>query len=124
MGNLNPAKRTIFIDEIISVIFEQSEHLIKKPVCPDKFIWKGQEYIIGELINEWQDFSPNDSSSANPNEPLLKKDAVKGSFGVGRFYFRVRTTDCRVFDLYYDRKIKNVSSTEGFWVLYQEILNL
>ena len=51
----------------------------------------------------------------------LERANVKGSLGVGRFYFRVRTADLRVFDLYYDRSIMNAFNTGGFWVLFQEL---
>lgn len=59
--------------------------------------------------------------SRNMKDAHLERANVKGSLGVGRFYFRVRTTDLRVFDLYYDRSIKNTFNTGGFWVLFQEL---
>jgi hypothetical protein len=47
--------------------------------------------------------------------------AERGSLGVGRFYFRVRVDTGQVFDLYYDRLIKDVDDRLGHWFLYREL---
>jgi len=47
--------------------------------------------------------------------------AERGSLGVGRFYFRVRVESGQVFDLYYDRHIKDVDDRLGHWLLYREL---
>jgi hypothetical protein len=47
--------------------------------------------------------------------------AVRGSLGVGRFYLRVRVDTGQVFDLYYDRLIKDVDDRLGHWFLYREL---
>lgn len=41
--------------------------------------------------------------------------------GVGRHYFRVRTDDGRVFDLYYDRAPKDTADRKGSWHLLMEM---
>jgi len=46
---------------------------------------------------------------------------MRVSWGVGRFYFRVRTDHGRVFDLYYDRSPKNVNDRLGGWFLWREL---
>jgi hypothetical protein len=45
----------------------------------------------------------------------------RGSWGVGRFYLRVRTESGRVFDLYYDRAPKSIDDRKGVWILYWEM---
>jgi hypothetical protein len=40
---------------------------------------------------------------------------------VGRFYFRVRSETGQVFDLYYDRAIKDADDRLGHWFLYREV---
>ena len=47
--------------------------------------------------------------------------ASRGSLGVGRFYFRVRVDSGRVFDIYYDREIRDVDDRLGHWFLYREL---
>jgi hypothetical protein len=45
----------------------------------------------------------------------------RGSWGVGRFYFRVKTEAGNIFDLYYDRSPKNVDDRKGGWYLFREL---
>jgi hypothetical protein len=47
--------------------------------------------------------------------------SARGSWGVGRFFFRVQTNVGRVFDLYYDRAPKGTNQRKGQWVLYREM---
>ncbi len=51
----------------------------------------------------------------------LKKARRRGSWGVGRFYFRLETEGGRVFDLYYDRAPKDAGDRRGQWVLWREL---
>ena len=45
----------------------------------------------------------------------------RGSWGVGRDYYRVHTTDQRVFDLYFDRAPKGSDQRKGAWFLFREV---
>ena len=58
----------------------------------------------------------------------------RGSLNVGRFYFRVRVRPAvelpdntsehlneQIFDIYYDRAMKNVDERKGQWLLYREL---
>jgi hypothetical protein len=121
MSTNKSSRKAGFIGEIISVEFKRPGFILKNPECPDKFIWRGEPYIIAELLNEWHDFTRRDKYSGNMRDAHLIRASAKGSLGVGRFYFRVLTIDNRIFDLYFDRSIKNVYETGGFWVLFQEI---
>jgi hypothetical protein len=47
--------------------------------------------------------------------------ARRGSWGVGRFYFRVRTDREEVFDLYYDREPESAGDRAGHWFLWREV---
>jgi hypothetical protein len=47
----------------------------------------------------------------------------RGSWGVGRFYFRVKLEDGRVFDLYYDRAPQGVDRRKGTWFLFRELMD-
>ena len=101
--------------------FEKPVLFTKKPDCPDNFSWQGKTFRITELISEWQDFTRKGKYSRNMKDAHLERANIKGSLGVGRFYFRVLTNEGRVFDIYYDRSIKNTFETDGFWVLFQEL---
>jgi hypothetical protein len=45
----------------------------------------------------------------------------RGSLNVGRFYFRVHVDTGQVFDIYYDRAMKNVDERKGQWFVYREL---
>ena len=45
----------------------------------------------------------------------------RGSWGMGRDYYRVRTDTGQVFDLYYDRATKKAGDRKGAWFLYREM---
>ncbi len=45
----------------------------------------------------------------------------RGSLNVGRFFFRVRADTGQVFDLYYDRALKNIDERKGQWFVYREL---
>ena len=51
----------------------------------------------------------------------IAKAVRRGSWGVGRFYFRVRTESGRLFDLYYDRAPKDADDRKGTWFLFREL---
>ena len=51
----------------------------------------------------------------------LAKALKRGSWGVGRYYFRVVTKTERIFELYYDRAPKDVNDRLGTWFLDREL---
>lgn len=109
-----------FIDEPIEVIYKQQPLLEKKPSCPDGFIWQGEEYVIEALLAEWQDFRRKGRMARNMIPEHAARASRTGSWGVGRFFFRVRVNGGRIFDLYYDRAPSSVDDRKGRWVLYRE----
>lgn len=114
--------QTRFIGELITVEFDKPPLYSKKPTCPDAFIWQDYELKIVTLLQEWRDFSRRGRMAMNMRPANLAKTATRGSWGVGRFYFRVQVEDGRVFDLYYDRAPKGQKQREGAWYLYRELL--
>ncbi len=110
-----------FIGEQIQVEFDEPPKFDKKPGCPDRFIWKDHTYQIREKLNEWYDFSRKGKMGFNMRPEHLKTAELKGSWGVGRIYFRVRTDSEQIFELYYDRAPKNVQDRKGSWFLFKEL---
>jgi hypothetical protein len=47
--------------------------------------------------------------------------ASRGSWGVGRYYFQVRTEGGQFFELYYDRAPKGSDQRKGAWFLVSEL---
>ena len=110
-----------FIGEPVTVEFNEPPLLSKKPHCPDRFTWRDQEYAIVALIGEWQDFARRGRMARNMQPQHAAVASHRGSWGVGRFYFRVRTDTDQVFDLYYDREPKDADDRAGAWVVYREM---
>jgi hypothetical protein len=110
-----------FIAEAIEPLFVQPPAIEKKPPCPDGFVWGEQTFTVAELLSEWHDFSRRGRMARNMQPQHAARASRRGSWGVGIYYFRVRTTDDRVFDLYYDRTPKSVDERKGSWFLFREL---
>ena len=116
--NIRPLR---FIGEPIQVEFDQPPALEKRPGCPDQFAWRGETYRIAELLSEWHDYARRGRMARNMRPTHAAAAARRGSWGVGRDYYRVRTDSGQVFDLYYDRAPRSVDDRKGSWVLYREM---
>jgi hypothetical protein len=110
-----------FIGEQVEVYFEKHPAMAKKPHCPDGFTWREQDYSIDEVLNEWFDYDRKGRMAKNMTLVHTETAKRRGSWGVGEFYFRVRTSDGRIFDLYYDRAPKSVDDRKGAWFLDKEL---
>ena len=114
------AKPLHFIDEPITVHFNQPPLLEKKPGCPDSFTWQERTYSIVELLAEWVDYQRRGRMEKNMQPQHSAVASNRGSWGVGRYSFRVRVASGQVFQIYYDRAPKDVDSRKGSWVLVGE----
>lgn len=110
-----------FIGEEIEIHFDLPPARQKTPPCPDAFTWGERTYRVMEKISEWKDFTRRGRMARNMRPAHAAVAAERGSLGVGRFYFRVRTDTSQIFDLYYDREIKDVDDRLGHWFLYREM---
>ena len=110
-----------FIANPVEVQFDEPPTLEKNPGCPDRFVWKEEMYQVTEKIGEWQDYSRRGRMAHNMRAEHAEVAESRGSWGVGRHYFRVRTLTGQVFDLYYDRAPKSVDNRKGAWFLYREM---
>jgi hypothetical protein len=109
-----------FIGEPIQVLFDTPPTLEKKPGCPDGFVWGGETFRVTEVLREWHDYSRRGRMARNMT-PEHAAATRRGSWGVGKDYYRVRTDHGQVFDLYYDRAPKNAEKRKGEWFLFREM---
>lgn len=109
-----------FIDEPIEVRFDQPPLFEKKPECPQGILWRGDEYRVVEMLSEWQDFRRRGRMARNMMPVHSQHAARVGSWGVGRFFFRVRVTSGRIFEIYYDRAPDDSSRRKGNWFMFAE----
>lgn len=110
-----------FIGEPIEVEFDSPLMLDKKPVCPSHFIWRGKLYHVVEVLGEWVDFHRKGRMTRNMRPAHASTAERRGSWGVGRYYFRVCIEGGQIFELYYDRAPKNAVHRKGAWFLYREL---
>lgn len=110
-----------FIGEEITVSFEKPPMLSKKPGPPDLFRWQEDDFKITATLSTWFDYGRKGRMATNMREEHLRQAERRGSWGVGRFYFRVRTEQGRVFDIYYDRAPKDAGDRQGHWFLWREM---
>ena len=79
---------------------------------------------MSEVIAEWSDYRRRGRMARNMSPQHAAAAQGKGSWGVGRFYFRVRVADGRVFDLYYDRAPVGAGDRAGHWFVWRELSDL
>jgi hypothetical protein len=106
-----------FICEEIDAVFDKEFFLEKNPPCPNSIIWREKVIGINDLLSSWNDFIRKGKQTKNMRETHLERAGIKGSWGVGRQYFKVKDELGREIVLYYDRAPKNVSDKKGRWVL-------
>jgi hypothetical protein len=111
-----------FIDEPVEIVFDEPPALEKKPECPDGFIWQGETFRVSQVLAEWFDFERRGRNAKNMRPEHASRASIHGSWGVGRFFFRVQVETGRVFELYYDRAPKDADHRKGAWFLYLERL--
>jgi hypothetical protein len=133
-----------FFDHPIEVLFDTPPAREKSPDCPNGFIWEEKTYRVTEMLSSWSDFTRRGKMARNMRPAHAAVASNRGSLNVGRFYFRVRVrpavelsdntsssiasplgaagqSKTQVFDIYYDRAMKNVDERKGQWFLYREM---
>ena len=123
-----------FLDHPIEVIFDKPPALEKSPDCPNGFIWEDKTYRVMEMLASWNDFKRRVRMAQNMRPAHAAVASTRGSLNVGRFYFRVRVAlsgsstagqsevdTGQIFDIYYDRAMKNVDQRKGQWFIYREM---
>ncbi|MCP4420072.1 MAG: hypothetical protein GY805_26000 [Chloroflexi bacterium] len=114
---------TRFIGEPITVEFNQPPLFAKQPPCPVRFVWVDEAFKIVTNVCEWRDYGRRGRMASNMRPENLKKAAKRGSWGVGRYYFRVEVANGRIFEIYYDRAPKGRTQRLGSWFLNREIFS-
>lgn len=113
-----------FIDEPIQVEFDTPPVREKSPSCPQRFTWRGQLFTISHVHEEWVDYARRGRMARNMAPAHLASAARTGSWGVGRFCFRVTVNTGQIFEIYYDRAPQDVDNRMGGWFLKGERLAL
>jgi hypothetical protein len=110
-----------FFDQPIEPIFDTPPAREKTPDCPNGFIWEDKTYRVTEMLSAWTDFRRRGRMAQNMRPEHAAVASTRGSLNVGRFYFRVKVDTGQIFDIYYDRAMKNVDERKGQWLIYREL---
>ncbi len=110
-----------FYSEPIEALFDEPPMLEKKPGCPNDFSWRDRTYHVVETLREWHDYMPRGATRDRAEREhgrfwVQAAQQRRGSWGVGRDYYRVRTDSGELFDIYYDRK-----GGKGGWYLWRSV---
>jgi hypothetical protein len=111
-----------FINQQIEVGFNSPPALEKKPGCPDNFFWQDKHYVISEVISEWHDYDRRGRMARNMKPANAREAGKRGSWGVGQDYYRIKTEQNQIFEIYYDRAPQNVNQRKGAWFIYREMV--
>jgi hypothetical protein len=115
-----------FIGAPIQVTYDEPPALDKRPGPPDGFTWQERTYRVTALVQEWHDYRKRGRTLAfyTKEQGSFRAKAARrrGSWGVGRDYYRVRTDTGEVFDLYYDRSPRGPGRGKGTWFLFRQVL--
>lgn len=110
-----------FIGREINVKLPPGFSLEKKPPLPEAFDWQGRTHAIVEMLATWHRYGKPEMRTQGGRAPYyVRSGRTQGSWGQGRDYYRVRTEDGRLFDLYYDRAPKGQRRV-GAWFLWREL---
>jgi len=110
-----------FLLDPITVSWDEAPLLEKKPRCPDRFTWLDRQFEIVELLGEWRDYRRRGRMASNMQPAHAQRARLRGSRGVGRFYFRVRVRGGRIYDIYFDRAAAGSDPAAKGWFISREI---
>lgn len=110
-----------FFAEPLSVEFSSPPAHSKNPPCPDQFYWQGLTWRVVACLAEWKDFNRRGRMAQNMQPQHIQIAQKRGSWGVGRYYFDVKTENGRCFRLYFDRAPQDATDRTGHWILLAEL---
>jgi len=111
-----------FIHEPVEVSWDVPPTASKDPTAPDRFTWRGETFHVREVLSEWRSYARRGRMAGNMRPEHAERASRMGSWGVGEYYFRVRTEGGRVFEVYYTRAPRGSDHPEGSWFVYTELL--
>lgn len=80
-------------------------------LLPVSFRWEGREYAVAEVLARWFDYGFGPQARPSPKWWQRRH----------RNYYRVRTADGEVFELYFDRGANLKHPERRVWILYRSL---
>jgi hypothetical protein len=120
---MSPRQTTHFVGAAIEVGHDTPPAVAKRPGPPDEIVWQDQRLRVVAVLREWHDYRPRGSTKSFYVKERGSYRALaaqrRGSFGVGRDYYRLRLSSGEVFDVYYDRSPRAGQGGRGGWYLWR-----
>jgi hypothetical protein len=92
----------------IEVITKNGEN---DKIIPVSFKFNRREYIIAEVMESWPDYGFGRASGGRQRWWQQRH----------RYYYRVKTTDGEVYEIYYDRGVSKKNPESRKWYLTQRL---
>ena len=96
-----------FVSEAIEPVegtFAAAGMVRGEPGLPGRFVWRGEEYAVAEVLEKWKESGPCKSGSS---EMYLRKH-----------WFRIRCADGTEMTIYFERQPKSKQQSKKRWWLY------
>ena len=78
--------------------------VIGAPLLPTRFIWRGSEYAVSEVLEEWRETGACHHGS--------------GERYVRKHWFRLRMAGGEVMKIYFERQARSAQEMKRRWWLY------
>ena len=99
--------REELISELLTPLFEEGEArpaVIGGPILPARFLWRGREYAVAAVLQEWKETGPCRHGS--------------GERYVRKHWFRLRMAGGEEFKVYFERHARSPKQLKQRWWLY------
>ena len=94
-----------FVSETITPVagsFDTASTAVGEPALPARFVWRGTEYEVVQVLDKWKTSGPCKHGS--------------GEQYVRRHWFRVLTSDGVEMELYFDRQARVKQRSRRWWL--------
>lgn len=93
------------ISEPLQPVFDQTAGSVVPgaPLLPAKFLWRGAEHVVSEVLEAWKETGPCTHGS--------------GERYVRKHWFRIRTARGDEMKIYFERKPRSARQTKQRWWL-------
>lgn len=97
--------REQLISEPVQPVLDQTAGavIVGAPLLPAKFLWRGVEYEIREVLETWKETGPCTHGS--------------GERYVRKHWFRIRTAGGDEMKIYFERKLRSARQSKQRWWL-------
>ena len=83
---------------------ESEFQTVGEPLLPERFVWRGEEIAVGEVLERWKEYS---RPGASMQERYLRKH-----------WYRVRTAAGVEMKIYFERQARSKAGAKQRWWVY------